>query len=103
MDTQSTAGSRGSSPLKLAAQCTLREASDFKACLLECLEQQGDVVIDAAAVERIDTAALQLLVAFSRDLADSGRSLSWSAASSELRRATRQLGIDAVLAVPPQS
>ncbi len=86
--------------LTLAATCTLREAEDLKASLLACLEQTGNVGIDAGKVVRIDTAALQLLVAFGRDLADAGRSFQWLSASNELRAAAQALGLAGILRLP---
>jgi anti-anti-sigma regulatory factor len=99
MNTNDTSGGLPSLQLALPAHCTLREAAALKASLLECLEQPGPVLADAAAVERVDTAGLQALAAFARDLADTGRTLTWSGRSQEFLRAVRQLGLQTVLAV----
>jgi phospholipid transport system transporter-binding protein len=79
--------------LLLAPLCTLREAVALKAQLLERLDQSGDVQIDGGGVEKIDTAGIQLLVAFSRQLGESHRTLAWTAVASELNRAAVQLGL----------
>ena len=84
----------------LAAACTLREAEQLKATLLACLEQSGNVGIDAGQVLRVDTAALQIFVAFARDLTESGRRFQWLSASNELRAAARALGLAALLRLP---
>ncbi|RYG87049.1 STAS domain-containing protein, partial [bacterium] len=48
----------------LDPQCTLREAEAMKVALQAAEDTSGDFVVDGGAVERIDTAGLQLLVAF---------------------------------------
>ena len=87
-------------PLALAPLCTLREAVAMKGQLLERLDQAGDVEIDAGRVEKIDTAGLQLLVAFSRQLRESHRTLAWKAVAPELTRAAAQLGLADTLGLP---
>jgi anti-anti-sigma regulatory factor len=90
------------SSLKIAAVCTLREAAAFKAQLLEQLDAGGDVGIDAGAVDKIDTAGLQLLAAFARKLASEGRGLSWSATTAELHKAAAQVGLLEALQLPAE-
>ena len=87
-------------PLALAPLCTLREAVAMKGQLLERLDQAGDVEIDAGHVEKIDTAGLQLLVAFSRQLRESHRELAWKAVAPELSRAAAQIGLADTLGLP---
>ena len=87
-------------PLVLAAHCTLREAVAMKAQLLERLDSEGDVEIDAGVVEKIDTAGLQLLVAFSRQLNENNRALAWKSVTGELQGAAAQLGLVATLGLP---
>jgi anti-anti-sigma regulatory factor len=81
------------SVLKLEPQCTLRESIAFKAALLEQLELGRDVVLDGSAVGKVDTAGLQLLVAFVRQLRAGGRALRWDGAAPELTRAATQLDL----------
>jgi ABC-type transporter Mla MlaB component len=77
--------------LKLDAGCTLRDCADMQFSLVAA---DGDpVVVDGSAVERIDTAGLQLLVALARRQRDAGRGLSWQSASPELLRCGRRLGL----------
>jgi anti-anti-sigma regulatory factor len=86
--------------LQLDPQCTLRESAALKSRLLERLDQVGDVELDAGAVEKIDTAGLQLLVAFARQLRDSHRALGWKSIAPELLRSAAQLGLTDVLGLP---
>jgi anti-anti-sigma regulatory factor len=85
--------------LTLAAACTLREAAMLKAQLLGTVSATDTVVIDGGAVERIDTAGLQLLVAFARREAAAGRRLDWASASGELLVSGARLGLLEVLSL----
>jgi ABC-type transporter Mla MlaB component len=79
--------------LTLAADCTLREAAGLKALLLQTVSPADHVIIDGGAVERIDTAGLQLLAAFARRESAAGRRLDWQSASAELLGAGARLGL----------
>lgn len=85
--------------LVLEAQCTLREAEALKAALLAAEDSSGDFVIDGAAVERVDTAGLQLLAGFVVRLRLTDRRLAWRAASTPLRDAARQLDLAQAMAL----
>jgi anti-anti-sigma regulatory factor len=89
---------RAARPLVLGADCTLAESAALKSRLLEVgtggrVAMGFPLVIDGRAVARIDTAGLQLLVAFAQRQGLSGRRLVWSGVSAELLRASRQLGL----------
>ena len=51
----------------LAADCTVAEADALKSELARRLDEPGAVTMDVTALQRIDTAGLQLLAAFVRD------------------------------------
>jgi ABC-type transporter Mla MlaB component len=91
------AAARQPARLTLAADCTLREAAGLKALLLQTVSPTGEVIIEGGAVERVDAAGLQLLVAFARREAAAGRQLNWQSASDELRGAGARLGLLAAL------
>ena len=86
--------------LCLGADCTLREAASLKSLLLSTVSPTDHVILEGGAVERIDTAALQLLVAFARREAQAGRRLVWDSASAELRVAGERLGVLEALSLP---
>jgi len=81
-------------------QCTVREAEAFKLALLAAEDSSGDFVVDTAALERIDTAGLQLLLGFTARLKLMERRLVWGVVSPALRTGAKQLGIDQVLGLP---
>jgi anti-anti-sigma regulatory factor len=86
-----------SNPLLRLGSMTLRNVTAFQAELAERLDESGTVRIDASAVERIDTASLQLLAAFVRDLRGDERSVEWTECSAVLRRAANSLGLETAL------
>ncbi|MDA8348001.1 MAG: STAS domain-containing protein [Pseudomonadota bacterium] len=85
--------------LVLQAECTLTDAAELKSALCRLSDHDGTVTLDAAAVERIDTAALQLLAAFVRDRRLAGAALQWRAVSPAVHSAARLLGMDTMLAL----
>ena len=81
--------------LKLDPRCTLQEAAQLQSRLIAA--SGNPLVVDGSAVERIDTAGLQLLVALARRQQQAGRALQWQAASPALRSCTARLGLSAAL------
>ena len=89
------------SVLRLPAQCTIRDAAKLLGQLMLRIEHSAPVYIDAALVERVDTAALQLLVAFLNDRKSQQRAVVWLDCSDALMRAARSLGLAGALALAP--
>ncbi len=85
--------------LVLRPECMLSDAAALKQRLCALLPHEGTVTLDAGAVERIDTAALQLLAAFIRDRRLAGRPVEWRAVSDVLSCAARVLGMDVMLSL----
>lgn len=77
--------------LKLDSCCTLRESADLQFSLVAA--NGNPVVVDGSAVERIDTAGLQLLVALARRQQQAGRGFEWKAASAEIIKCGERLGL----------
>ena len=97
-----TEANLNSSPLRLGSP-TIRTANTFQTELADRLDESGNVQIDGAAVERIDTAALQLLAAFVRDLESEGRTVQWLECSQALRRAVHASGLGGALHLAGES
>jgi anti-anti-sigma regulatory factor len=85
--------------LRLEAGCTLRDSVDMQFQLLAVDFGDADVVVDGSAVERIDTAGLQLLLSFAQHQARRGKTLRWSEVSPELMRSSKLLGLAAALGI----
>jgi len=82
--------------LKLESSFTLRDANDMLFQLL-AVDFGESVLVDGGTVERIDTAGLQMLIAFAKYHAARGKSLSWTAVSPELLRSSQLLGLTTAL------
>jgi phospholipid transport system transporter-binding protein len=83
--------------LTLAAQCTVAQADALQAQLVRRLEEPQPVIVDVSALERIDTAGLQLLAAFVRDRRTAGRAVEWRGHAAALDCAASLLGLTDML------
>jgi anti-anti-sigma regulatory factor len=91
---------RESTSYVLSASCTVRDCIALRSALLDLLMDPMPVTIDVRAVERIDTAALQLLCAFVRDRQAAGGQILWTGRTESFSEAIRLLGLQKALAVP---
>jgi ABC-type transporter Mla MlaB component len=83
--------------LRLPAQCTLADADGLKLTLARLLQNVKPVTLDARAVQRIDTASMQLLAAFALERAARELGVAVGAASAEFLQAARLLGLEQLL------
>jgi ABC-type transporter Mla MlaB component len=86
--------------ITLGANCSVKDAAALKTSLCAVVETPDSVVLDAAAVERVDTATMQLLCAFIRERAAHSRTVAWQGTPSALTEAARLLGVQALLGLP---
>ena len=84
----------------LPAQCLMRDAVELKSQLLSRLDTADAVQIDVAKLERIDAAAMQVLVAFVIDRADQEHNVEWCGVNAVLREAAKVLGLESALRLP---
>lgn len=87
-------------PVVLPASCTLREAVALKETLLSSVDVENALSMDARAVERIDTAGMQVLAAFVRERATQSRTVEWLGLSETFLEAVRLLGLSSSLSIP---
>ena len=87
----------------LGTACTIHEAQALRAHLLERATQPGPYEIDGGGVEQIDTAGVQLVVAFALDCLERNVHYVWKARSPALEEAIRVLGVGALLESPGAS
>ncbi len=83
--------------LTLTSELTIAQAGDLKTRLSRLLGVDGPVSVDASATRRVDTACLQLLIAFVRDRQAAGKKVTWTGSAPEFTATARTLGICAVL------
>lgn len=84
----------------MASNCTVKDAAAIRRSLCEVADAAGQVVIDAGAVERVDTAVMQVLVAFVRDRLGRDREVTWRAPSIALLDSAHLLGVSDLLTLP---
>jgi ABC-type transporter Mla MlaB component len=71
----------------------MAEADGLKSQLARRLHQPEPVIVDVSALQRIDTAGLQLLAAFVRDRRTAGRTVAWRGRAAALEAAAGLLGL----------
>lgn len=84
----------------LESHCCVKNAAALKRSLHEVIGEAAPVTLDVSAVERIDTAAMQLLCAFARDRAGQGHSIAWAGDVTIVRDAAAVLGVEPLLSLP---
>lgn len=82
----------------LPAECLIAEAESIRLKLLD-LVSVANATFDASAVQRIDTACLQVFAAFARERHEAGLATAWSAVSASLAERARLLDLTAALAL----
>lgn len=86
--------------LVLGACCTIQEATALKAQLLRQLDSPPPFLIDGGAVERVDTAGLQAILAFTLDCLERNIGFAWVARSEALNSAIEVLCLAPLLESP---
>jgi phospholipid transport system transporter-binding protein len=86
--------------LALAAECTVSDAGSLKERLASLLEEPQAVTLDVTALQRIDTAGLQVIIAFIRERAGHGRPVEWQGTAPVLATAAQLLGLTSLLRLP---
>ncbi|HEV7442896.1 MAG TPA: STAS domain-containing protein [Steroidobacteraceae bacterium] len=84
----------------LAAECTVSDAGSLKERLAGLLQEPQAVTLDVTALQRIDTAGLQVITAFVRERAGHGRPVEWQGTAPVLATAARLLGLTSLLKLP---
>jgi ABC-type transporter Mla MlaB component len=90
----------GSGAFAVAAECTVADASSLKSGLARLLDESGVVTLDIGAVQRIDTAGLQVIATFVRERESHGRQVEWRGTAPALTAAAQLLGLSSLLKLP---
>ena len=80
-------------PIVLDPVITIAEAAALKDRLLHYSNRKGEVRVDGSRVESVDTASLQVLLAFVRTLQGHGANVSWTGVSAALLNTAQLLGV----------
>lgn len=86
----------------LNSNCTVKDAAALKQALCAVVGSEAPVTLDVSSVERIDTAAVQLLCAFVKQRMADARGVAWSAVPATLKEAAELLGVRHMLMLPAE-
>jgi ABC-type transporter Mla MlaB component len=89
-----------STTVALAAECMVSGATSLKESLAGLLDEPLPVTLDITALQRIDTAGLQVITAFIRDRAGHGRTVEWQGTAPAITTAAQLLGLTSLLRLP---
>ena len=84
----------------LPANCTIHGARVLQSHLLEQLDLPGPCEIDGGGVQQVDTAGVQLVLAFALDCLERNLRYVWKSRSAALEEAIRVLNVGALLEYP---
>lgn len=88
--------------LRLPATLGIAQLAELHPQLDQALEKGGPLALDGSAVEQLDGAGLQLLLAFHRAATEAGHAPEWRKPSSPLGTAAALLGLDGALGLSPE-
>ncbi len=77
----------------LGDNLTITAAKKLHTRLSKCAEKNIDVTLNAEKISKLDTAALQLLSAFVKQITDDGNSVTWHKPSDSLVRVANLMGL----------
>jgi ABC-type transporter Mla MlaB component len=86
--------------LALPAECVIASAGTLRTRLCELVDADANVTLDASAVQRIDTAGLQVLATFVRARQAAGRACEWTAVPATFSEAAQLLDLTTTLGLP---
>jgi hypothetical protein len=87
----------------LSSHCTIAESAALKSTLLQILQEPMPVTLDVACVQRIDTAAMQLITAFVCEREAHGLRVEWRGVAPTFTSAARLLGVTSLLRLSEQA
>ncbi|HVO48121.1 MAG TPA: STAS domain-containing protein [Steroidobacteraceae bacterium] len=90
----------GPASFALPIDCMVADAAALKESLAGLVGDSRPVTLDVAALQRIDTAAMQLLTAFVRERDRKGLRVEWQGSAPALSNAARLLGLTSELKLP---
>jgi anti-anti-sigma regulatory factor len=87
----------GPARVVLGPSLTLQGVAGLKQRLARAFSAGGTVYLDGAGVTSVDTAGIQLLVAFCLEARTRGAAVIWQGASEAVKRSAARLGLGAAL------
>jgi hypothetical protein len=93
-------GTPASGRVVLGVACTIHQVQALRAHMIEQAALPGPYELDGGEVQQVDTAGVQLVVAFALDCLERGITYSWKRRSPVFDEAVRVLGVAALLESP---
>lgn len=90
---------RSSAAIALPPELGVEQADSLRGILMERIDDESAVQLNASEIQRIHTAALQLFCMFCRDRRSAGRDTVWHEPSPVLRSAAALLGATTLLSL----
>ncbi len=87
-------------PVSCPAVLDIAAVQAFHGPLREALDKSGGLTLQCDALERIDTAGLQLLAACCQEAADRNLTVTWQGVGDILIEAAKRLDLDGLLNLP---
>lgn len=82
------------------AECTIADVEGLKNDLAKLLDESEVVTLDINAVQRVDTAGLQVIATFIRERESNGHQVQWRGHAPALASAAKLLGLGELLKLP---
>lgn len=89
----------GKTQITLGPILDVANSGDFRKQLEKMFRRKAPFELDGSAVERVDTAGLQVLLAFSQEARNRDIGLQWLATSDALKTASSFLGLSGELGI----
>lgn len=87
--------------IKLNSALTIRDITELMEELNNIGDDKNELIFESEQVERVDAAAMQLLVGFYLFAVDAGKNVIWDKPSEALCNAVRLLGLNEVINISP--
>lgn len=87
--------------IELGESLDLQNIENLHDKLKQSLSDSNDTEVNVGQIESIDTAALQLLLAFSNDLRSKGKKLNWIGQSDEFNESIALLNLSSHIDIDP--
>ena len=95
-DKRAQAEAIDSDSIVIGSELTIKNVADFKQQIDDSLIQQDEIRLDAAELQKIDTAGLQLLFSLQKSLQKSGHQIEWTNQSDVIVSAAKIVGMESL-------
>lgn len=93
-------GEGGSTIITCDERLDISAANTFYEKLLQAIEAESPIVLDASNIEHIDTVGIQLLCTLYQEARSKGIEFRWQQPSDSFRSSARLLGLEECLELP---